>query len=350
MRYGKIRIENDAVCFSSHRRQSAILLSDIVWAYHGRDLEGQGRDRRIVSNCLMVITRRGRTFQFPMSEQEAVDCLKLLKILQPSIATSYPEGVRLTFQSLSNARDLGGLEAMDGRRILPSRFLRSGELYHLSRKDRQLLETDCMVKTVIDLRSTAERRSRPDDPLSFAEHYHIPLLDESSYGFFQEVSITDIITSIAGDPQTYIKEQYRKMIADAYTVGQIARVLELVRANQSGAILVHDAMGKDRVDLITMSFLSVLGIPRETIREEYMKSNAALQQEKQYAMELMDARGFDRHRMESRIHAIYEVKVNYLDAVFYAIETKYGSVSDFLRKGLYLTTKAIDDMRDKYLV
>lgn len=351
MKYGKIRIEGGNIHFSSHMRPGTISCQEIVWAYHMRSHEGESSfDRQVVANYLVLITKRSRQFQFPMSEREVTECLKLLKALNPEIAISFPEKAGKMFQNLTNVRDLGGIENSDGRRILPCRILRSGELYHISGTDLHTLESDYRVHTVIDLRSSAERRARPDELIPNCDYFQIPLLDESSFSFFQEVSLTDQITSIEGDPQTYIKEQYRHMIHDPYTVGQIARVLEIIRSHSDGAVLIHDGLGKDRVDMVIMFFLSILGIPRETIREEYMKSNAALMNEKQYALEWMASRGFEKRMLESRIHSIFEVKVNYLDAVFYTIEAEYGSVSHFMKKGLYVTQKATDDLKEKYLI
>ena len=351
MKYGKIKIEGGMIHFTAHRRSGTISCLEIVWAYHKREHEGERTfDRQLVSNYLVVVTRKSREFQFAMSEREVYECLNLLRALNPEIAVTYPESSRKLFQNLTNTRDLGGIETIEGKRILPCRILRGGELYHASGTDRQMLESDYRLRTVIDLRSSSERHLRPDDVIPNCEYFHIPLLDESSFNYFQEGNLTDQITSIEGDPQTYLKEQYLHMIHDPYTVGQIARVLEIIRANQSGAVLVHDGMGKDRVDMVIMFFLSILGVPRESIRAEYMKSNAALAPEKQYALELMASRGFEKRILENRIRSIYEVKVNYLDAVFYSIEAEYGSVSHFLKRGLYITPKASDDLREKYLI
>ena len=41
---------------------------------------------------------------------------------------------------------------------------------------------------------------------------------------------------------------------------------------------------------------------------------------------------------------------SYMDAVFRAIDGEYGSMSRFLRKGLYLTPKALEDLQAKYLI
>ena len=51
-----------------------------------------------------------------------------------------------------------------------------------------------------------------------------------------------------------------------------------------------------------------------------------------------------------KIKALYRVKEEYLEAVFEAIEQEYGTEELFFRKALYLTPKAIELLRKKYLV
>ena len=51
-----------------------------------------------------------------------------------------------------------------------------------------------------------------------------------------------------------------------------------------------------------------------------------------------------------KVRLLYKVKGEYLDTVFDTIEQDYGTVERFLKKALYLTPKAIEALRNKYLV
>ena len=51
-----------------------------------------------------------------------------------------------------------------------------------------------------------------------------------------------------------------------------------------------------------------------------------------------------------KVRLLYKVKGEYLDTVFETIEQDYGTVERFLKKALYLTPKAIEALRNKYLV
>ena len=56
------------------------------------------------------------------------------------------------------------------------------------------------------------------------------------------------------------------------------------------------------------------------------------------------------HACVDLLHVGYRVKEEYLEAVFETIEQDYGSEEVFMRKALYLTPKAIEALRRKYLV
>ena len=166
MRYGKIRRrEMETLIFFRRMIQNNLPCRDIVWAYIHREGERNAEEavkKQMISNYLVIITRRKKRYQFEMTEHEAQDCLRILKLFNPEMATGFPKGGRITMQSLSNTRDLGAIATKDGRHILPRKLIRSGNLYHASMADQHVLQEDCKLKTVIDLRDQLERNERPD--------------------------------------------------------------------------------------------------------------------------------------------------------------------------------------------
>ena len=92
MRYGKIRIEDGNLIFLRHMIQNNLPCRDIVWAYIHREGENaEAAVKQMISNYLVIITRRKKRYRFEMTEHEAQDCLRLLKILNPDMDRSYPE-------------------------------------------------------------------------------------------------------------------------------------------------------------------------------------------------------------------------------------------------------------------
>ena len=91
MRYDKIRVEDGNLIFFRHMIQNNLPCRDIVWAYIHR--EGENAEeavKQMISNYLVIITRRKKRYQFEMTEHEAQDCLRILKLFNTEMATRFP--------------------------------------------------------------------------------------------------------------------------------------------------------------------------------------------------------------------------------------------------------------------
>ena len=352
MRYGKIRIEDGYLAYSRHMMLNSLPCKDIVWAYmrrEGDDSPG-GSVKQIISNYLVVVTKRKKRYMFDMTEKEVQECLRLLKALNPEMAVGFPRGGRLPLQSLPNTRDLGALTARDGRHILPRKLLRSGELYHVSQADKQLLTEEYRVKTVVDFRSNTERKEKPDVILRGVEYYHIPILDEENLGLFGEGRVCNRLLTYQGDGEKYMDQMYENLICDRYSVNQYARFLDVLIRHKEGAVLWHSWDGTGRAGVATALLLCALDIPEDTVREDFMRSNAYLEAELQYMLLYLEAMGMDSPRVAENMSIFFRVKESYIDRVFQIIRQEYGTVERFLRRGLYLTPRAVEELRDKYLI
>ena len=186
MKYGKIRIEDGFLVFTRHMMINNLPCKDIVWAYMRKEGADEGDDRQLSVNYLVIVTRRKKRYKFDMTEKEIHECIRILKILNPDMATGFPKGGRISLHSLPNTRDLGAIVTADDRHILPRRLLRSGELYHISESDKNRLREEYNLKTVIDLRSAEERKCKPDTIIAEVEYYHVPIVDEDDENFIRE--------------------------------------------------------------------------------------------------------------------------------------------------------------------
>lgn len=351
MKYGKIRIEDGYLVFTKHMMINSLPCRDILWAYMRREGNEEDEGRQIISNSLVIVTRRRKRYKFEMTEKEVHECLILLRALNPEMAVGFPKGGRIPLQSLPNTRDLGAISAKDGRHILPRKLLRSGQLYHISLADQEVLRNEYHLSAVIDLRNEYEREKRPDLLPEGVICHHIPIIDEESVTEDKKNwNAVDVVLNFEGDPDEFMISQYRNLITDQYSVKMYARFLDILLHQDEGAILWHCNTGKDRTGVGTALLLCALGVSKEDIREDFMKSNTCLEGEMEYIIRFMETKTIVDPRIMDRINILFRVREEYLDAVFDTIEQSYGSVERFLRKALYLTPKAIEALRDKYLV
>ncbi|MFF0204205.1 tyrosine-protein phosphatase [Streptomyces sp. NPDC005017] len=174
----------------------------------------------------------------------------------------------IPFESLANFRDLGGYSTTDGLRVRRGRLYRADSLGKLRPDtpdwDRFLA---LGIRTVIDLRYPWEIDNRgrvPADP-SFAYHNlsieHRPY-DQPSLG--PEVA-----------PGPYLSARFMEVAEDG--TREIAQVLNLVsQAASSGEPLAfHCASGKDRTGQIAALVLTLLGVPAETVVEDFTLTDRA---------------------------------------------------------------------------
>ena len=91
-------------------------------------------------------------------------------------------------------------------------------------------------------------------------------------------------------------------------------------------------------------------VGKDTILEDFMRSNVYLDGELEYMLRYLESKKMDSLENVQKISAFFKVKEEYLDRVFKTIQSEYGTVDRFLRRGLYLTQKSLEDLREKYLI
>lgn len=174
----------------------------------------------------------------------------------------------IPFEALHNFRDLGGYSTPAGHRVRSGRLYRADSLGKLRRDSGDWSRFLSLgVRTVIDLRHSweIEKRGRVPDDASFS--YHNLSIEHRPYN--QPALAPDI------DPGPYLAERYMEVAEDG--TKEIRRALELVvaAAESSDALVFHCASGKDRTGQLAALVLALLGVPDETIIEDYSLTELA---------------------------------------------------------------------------
>ena len=160
---------------------------------------------------------------------------------------------------IRNMRDLGGLRTADGRKIKPQMLIRSA---HLAQAEKQDTEN---ISEVIDLRTPAERQESPDRTYGCV-YTPLPVFEEINAGISHEEK--------ARERAIPNMEILYGMLIDRYPDAFRRILLRIMQHDYSkGAILWHCTEGKDRCGITTALVLEMLGVDRETIMEDYLKTN-----------------------------------------------------------------------------
>lgn len=353
MRYGKIRIEENNLIFTKRMMTNSLPCNDILWAYRRKE-DGNAKDAASSQGSagisVMIRTRKGKRYKFDMTEEEARACLNHLKTLNPWMSLGFPKGARLPLQSMPNTRDLGALKTGDGRFILPHRLLRSGELYHLSKADIRTLREEYHLRTVVDFRTETERLHKPDTEMEGVCYIENPILEEETVGITRESGLVGMLKGFEGDAEEYMKRTYQALVRERYAANQYAKFFQYLLDQENGAILWHCSAGKDRVGVATALLLSALGVPRDTIMDDYLRSNEYLEQDTEYLLQLLEEQLRGNPKAEENIRIMMGVKESYLESAFQAIEEDCGTMERYLKKRMCLSAKTVEKLQNKYLI
>lgn len=352
MQIGKIRIENDQLILKKRMVDISIPCSDILWAFCRQEYKMKDETGLLEKeNYIVIITKWRKRYSVEMAIWECENFLEKMKDFNPNTLIGYPNENRIALESLPNTRDLGAIVTMDGRSILPRKLIRSGELYHISGKDQDTLTEQYHLKTIIDFRTKNERENKPDTVIEGVKYIENPIFDDDVLGSLikRDVSIPELIISFGSNAEEQFVKQYENLVLDDYCTMQYAKFFDLLLAQEEGSVLWHCTMGKDRVGIGTALLLSALGVDRQTIIADYVKTNQFLQDEKEYIGRLMELKMEVSEEMENNLSLVYNVKEEYIQRAFDVIEQEYETVDNYLRKRMFLTSNAIDELKNKYL-
>jgi protein-tyrosine phosphatase len=229
-----------------------------------------------------------------------------------------------------NLRDVGGYRTVDGRMVAWGRLYRSDSLAKLEGDDLRRFQK-LGIRTVIDLRYPDEigRNGRvPDLPgLTF-------------YNFSVEhrpYDQTIIDPSVA--PAPFFADRYAEVALDG--VVELRQTLEVIAGTGELPLLFHCHAGKDRTGIVAALVLSLVGVGRDDVVEDFALSNLAtsrfLADRLQQGRPIPEWPGFARAPAEAMRGFLLE------------LDERYGSIRDYARHELGLTEDVLDALADRLL-
>lgn len=164
-------------------------------------------------------------------------------------AADLPEARWIEMEGAHNFRDMGGYRTADGQQTRWHVLYRSSELAKLTADDCDAFAR-LGIGTVIDLRN----RLSP-----------APL-------FGGDVQCVHDCAEVIGLPMLIVKDDHDvaryALTVQAYQE-QFRRVFDMLADAERYPMLIHCAAGKDRTGIVMALLLSMLGVDRETVMEEY---------------------------------------------------------------------------------
>lgn len=254
-------------------------------------------------------------------------------------------------RKLKNFRDLGGIPAADGKSVRYGMLYRSGHLGKIKPKTAEKLRDKKGLKTVIDLRAPAELAHKQDVIAEGIDYLHIPpLTDEQNPAVTRRTgpAILNKIMKVEGGARAYLSDTYRTMVSSEPSLEALREFFDVL-LEDDGAVLWHCTQGKDRTGVAAAAILLALGVDRDEIMRDYMRTNRSCRFKNFWIFIGVSLVTFSIRSAYS-LNLLLSSKRDFLRAAFDEMDRVFGGTEGFLRDGIGLTLDDINELRSIYLV
>ncbi|MFC6181314.1 tyrosine-protein phosphatase [Lactiplantibacillus daowaiensis] len=246
-----------------------------------------------------------------------------------------------------NFRELGGYATTGGQTIKWQKLLRCGGMSLLTAHDLAYLD-DYGLRYDIDLRQASEAQMSPDRYPTHTQYQNTSVypfadnrrLDRRLKRLFKRMTSID----------TFGTQTYARMVTDSHPVTVWQNLFATLLANDqpNQSVLFHCAAGKDRTGVAGTLIMTALDVPRETIIQDYLLTNAVFMAADQVDNDtiITEANNGD---LASRFNSALNVEADNLKMIFNVFDELYGGGLGYLRQVLGLSPADIKDLQKLYL-
>ncbi len=241
--------------------------------------------------------------------------------------------------NIPNFRDFGGYQTQGGAWLKKGLLYRSGKLAGATDADLERLSA-LQIKTICDLRSEREKQEEPDRfpnvvPTTFFNIPMRPIVDYHARSWGRLFSL------MFGEERKidYIAESYKayREYATGY-LPQLKALFERISNPDNLPLLIHCSAGKDRTGVVSSLIQQILGVPVDTVMDDYLKTNGNLSV---YTAEIV--RRLKRLAYFGVPWKMYmpllDARSDFLNAAFTQVKEEFGVFDEWARSGIDFSEK-----------
>jgi protein-tyrosine phosphatase len=266
-----------------------------------------------------------------------------------SVAAPTP-GPNMGIASVPNLRDLGGYATEEGDVVSLGLVYRANQLSGITPEDMARLE-ELGLATAYDLRTAEEIEKRPDELPEGTTYVWLDVLADSPHAGPAQLEKLMSDPTVAneelggGKIEQLFQGSYREFVSLPSAQREFARLFTELGDKDKLPAVFHCTTGKDRTGWATAAFLTLMGVPRDTVFEDYLRSNDYIIPKYQPAIDAFVQAGGE----ESIPHAILGVKREYLEAAFDEMAKTYGTIDNYFAEALGIDAGQQQALREMYL-
>jgi protein-tyrosine phosphatase len=245
---------------------------------------------------------------------------------------------------VTNLRDVGGRVTADGGTVARGVAFRSAELADASVTTDAAL-ADLGIRTVVDLRTDAERTGRPDQLPAGAQLLVLDALADMPEGAAAQLPAllaggdTDVLADL--DLASQMLTVYRRLVVGDAARTAYAAFVRTVIDPERRPVLFHCTAGKDRTGWAATILLLAAGVDEAGAREEFLAVNPAVRVTFAPLLQQLAAAGGD----PELLRPLLEVRAEYLQAALETMREQFGTFDGYLADGLGLGQIEIETLR-----
>jgi protein-tyrosine phosphatase len=259
-------------------------------------------------------------------------------------------GESLGIVSVVNLRDLGGYTTADGATVARGLVYRSNQLSGIPEGDMEKLAA-LGLKVDYDLRTADERDARPDELPPGVEYVVVDVLADSPQAgpaMLEKLMVDPAAANEefgGGKVEEGFRQSYREFVTLPSAKTEFSKMFLGMADEEKLPALFHCTTGKDRTGWAAAALLTLLGVPKDQVYEDYLRSNDNILPAYRHAIDPFVEAGGDPEIPA----AILGVKREYLDAAFDEMEREYGTIENYFAEGLGIDADGQQALRDLYL-
>ena len=174
----------------------------------------------------------------------------------------------------------------------------------------------------------------------------IPFFMESMVGVSREQETRKQMLHMEEFPE--MSDIYTMMIKEEFCRKQISQAVREIMNTKNGAVLWHCTEGKDRCGLLSATILFLLDVSEDDVMEDYLKTNKAAITRVEKLKKKLHLAGLHREKIE-KIEGYFVAKEEFLNAALKTMKEEYGSINQFMIKGLNISMQQKEDFKQKVL-
>lgn len=268
----------------------------------------------------------------------------------------------LGLEGIMNARDFGGYQIGE-KKIKTGVLYRSGNLSSATEHDLSILQDSLHIRRVYDFRTLEEQEKYPNRLQDNVLYAILPSLEDAIKRFEipedRQTTSEDLYINRADYYIDSISTKKVKQLAHSfYPLIIRSRVFQeqvglelidsLVSLPEDEAIIIHCTNGTNRAGWAVTFLLAALGADRETLIEEFLKSNISYNKYIEYAENKAKQLEYSEEQIED-IKALVGVSKRNLEEALDMIDKRYGSMDKYLESALHLTEEKRNNLKKRFL-